>query len=102
MIETHYVMEDGSTCHPRDVKRGADGSLQDKNGRKVAMRGDVPRSRSVDSEEKVETVSREVKPEPARRGYRTRQSVAEPVEEPKPEETPAEEPKAEETADEEA
>lgn len=47
-FETCYVMEDGSIAHPRDVKPDAQGVLRHADGRAVAMRGDVPRSRSVD------------------------------------------------------
>lgn len=83
--ETWFVLEDGSATHPRDVKRGPKGALQHKDGRPVAMRGDVPRSRSVDPGEeaakskpvvKPATETREFAPEAPRRTYKTRESKA--------------------------
>lgn len=48
MIETWYVTESGEAVDPREVAADAKGVLHHKDGRAVAMRGDVPRSRSVD------------------------------------------------------
>ncbi len=97
--ETWYVMEDGSVTHPREVARDAKGILHTKDGRAVAMRGDVPRSRSVDvdlivkaqaaraadaaSKKKTadaspvaKDIKPEVKPDSAAPGYKTRESKA--------------------------
>jgi hypothetical protein len=87
MTETWFVMEDGAVAHPRDVKRDASGVLRHKDGRAVAMRGGVPRSRSVDANEeaakatpkpaeKPVTETRELTPETPRRTYKTRESKA--------------------------
>jgi hypothetical protein len=99
MIETCYVLEDGSVAHPRDVKRDAQGALHHIDGRAVAMRGDVPRTRSVDVEalqkaaaEKAEAAkaaasdakraaaetaaAKDMKPEEPKRTYKTRESKA--------------------------
>jgi hypothetical protein len=52
MIETWYVLEDGSVAHPRDVKPDAKGVWRHKDGRGVAMRRPTtPRTRSVDLDE---------------------------------------------------
>jgi hypothetical protein len=48
--ETWYVLEDGGVVHPSEVTPGNDGRLRHKSGAMVAMRGDVPSSRSVDAE----------------------------------------------------
>jgi hypothetical protein len=50
--ETWYVLEDGSYADPREVSAGKKpGSLVGKSGVAVAMKGDVPSTRSVDPEE---------------------------------------------------
>lgn len=65
--ETCYVLEDGSIAHPRDVAPDANGILRTSDGRAVAMRGDVPRSRSV------EITDKDMKPAPSQGfGYMTR------------------------------
>lgn len=50
MIATWFVMEDGSVADPSEVRRDAAGVLRHRDGRAVAMRDDVPRSRSVDAD----------------------------------------------------
>lgn len=47
MTETWYVLESGEAVDPREVTADKNGVLRHKDGA-VAMRGDVPRSRSVD------------------------------------------------------
>jgi hypothetical protein len=53
MRETWYVLEDGSVAEPRDIGAGKKAGLlaHKKSGVAVAMRGDVPSTRSVDPEE---------------------------------------------------
>lgn len=48
--ETWYVLETGEAVSPSEVTTGKDGKLHHKTGA-VAMRGDVPMSRSVDPDE---------------------------------------------------
>lgn len=70
MIETCYVLEDGSVAHPRDVSRDAKGVLRHKDGRAVAMRRpNVPRTRGVDL--------KDMRPQQSAPGYLTRESVSE-------------------------
>lgn len=88
--ETWYVMEDGSVGDPREIAAGKDGNLRHKDGRAVAYAPHGPRSRSVDPEAErakgkelpsaggaVPTVDRDMKPEPPKRGYKTRAGKAE-------------------------
>lgn len=67
MRETWYVLEDGSCADPREVSAGkTPGSLVGKSGVAVAMRGDVPSTRSVDPHEeraKCKPKAREMKAE---------------------------------------
>jgi len=49
--ETWYVLEDGTYASPADCSPDKAGVLKHSDGRKVAMRGDVPSSRSVDPDE---------------------------------------------------
>mgnify|MGYP001235049916 CR=1 FL=1 len=65
-FETWYVMEDGSVANPRLIKRGADGKLVHKDGRKVAYASHGPRSRMVNLDEPVEAapIVEEAAPEP--------------------------------------
>jgi len=74
--ETWYVLEDGSSGDPRDVRPGPDGRLMHKDGRAVAYAPHGPRTRSVDPAEMSRDVTaaddREMKPAPSGRGYRTR------------------------------
>ncbi len=74
MRETWYVLEDGSVADPADVYHDGAG-LRHKNGIAVAMRGDVPSSRSVDFEEERAKAQPEDAPKP-KRGYKTRESRA--------------------------
>lgn len=84
MTETWYVLEDGSFAHPREVSQDANGVYRHKSGRAVAMRGDVPRSRSVDPAKEAEKAkpkpidneARDLKPEQPKRTYKTRESKA--------------------------
>lgn len=59
MLQTWYVLEDGSVVPPKEVRRNAAGRLAHERGL-VAMRhdGETPRSRSVD----VDAVKAEPKP----------------------------------------
>jgi hypothetical protein len=66
-------MEDGSVADPSDVRRDESGVLRHRDGRVVAMRGDVPRSRSVDTDQ-IKTGSMTAE-QPVRR-YKTRESKA--------------------------
>lgn len=50
MVETWYIMEDGSVGDPREVSMGPDGKLTHTDGRKVAYAPHGPRSRGVDPE----------------------------------------------------
>lgn len=79
--ETWFVTEDGSAADPREVSPGKDGRLRHKDGRVVAMRGDVPRSRGVDPDEergksKTKPKSRDMTPEDPKSGYKTRDAKA--------------------------
>ena len=74
MIATWFVMEDGSVADPSEVKRDAAGVLRHRDGRSVAMRGDVPRSRSVDTSQ-IESGMSSAVDQPKRR-YKTRESKA--------------------------
>jgi len=83
MIETWYVMEDGSVGDPREIAQGEDGRLCHSDGRRVAYAPHGPRSRSVDVpeakavtaddlvKEAVVPIDRQMKPR-GRRGYKTR------------------------------
>jgi hypothetical protein len=51
MPETWYVLEDGTAADPGEVMPDKTGRLRHKGGAAVAMRGDVPSTRSVDPEE---------------------------------------------------
>jgi hypothetical protein len=74
MRETWYVLDDGSVADPREVAPDKNGVLRHKNGAAVAMRGDVPSSRSVDPEEEKSKSkkTRDMQPEEPKRGYKTR------------------------------
>lgn len=96
MIETWYVMEDGSVADPSQVKRDAVGVLRHSDGRAVAMRGDVPRTRSVDLDQikakaaavaaeesakkkaaaEAASAAKDMKPSEPKRTYQTRESKA--------------------------
>lgn len=72
MPETWYVLETGRAVSPSEVQRDADGRLTHADGA-VAMRGDVPMTRSVNPEaERAEYATREAKPAEPVRGYKTR------------------------------
>lgn len=72
MPETWYVLESGRAVSPAEVQRGDDGRLIHVDG-PVAMRGDVPMTRSVDPEaEAAKYATREAKPAEPARGYKTR------------------------------
>jgi hypothetical protein len=51
MRETWYVLEDGNVADPADVAYDKNGVLRHRDGVAVAMRGQVPHSRSVDPAE---------------------------------------------------
>jgi hypothetical protein len=51
MPETWYVLEDGTAADPVEVTPDKTGRLRHKSGAAVAMRGDVPSTRSVDPED---------------------------------------------------
>jgi len=79
MIETWYVMENGSACDPRNVTRDSAGVLRSRDGRAVAYRPDgvTPRSRGVDiAAEREAAVSRELTADEPKRGYKTRETKA--------------------------
>lgn len=46
--ETWYVLDDGDVVSPADVEVGKGGALKHADGRAVQMKGDVPRTRSID------------------------------------------------------
>lgn len=72
-METWYVLEDGEVAHPSQIKPDAKDNLKHKDGRMVAMRGEVPSTRGVHPEEhQVKSKNREMKPDKPERGYRTR------------------------------
>lgn len=90
MRETWYVLDDGTPVDPNECATGDDGVLRHASGSAVAMRGQVPRSRGMDSHE-IEAArtsqepkpapqdapsgkGRELKPEEAKRGYKTRKA----------------------------
>lgn len=80
MRETWYVLENGDVADPRDVAPDKSSVLKHKSGAAVAMRGDVPSTRSVDPDEeraKGKPKARDMKAEEPRRPYRTRESKAE-------------------------
>lgn len=75
MRETWYVLEDGSVADPSAVAPDAAGVLHHKDGRKVAMRGEVPSTRGVDADEqRAKHSNREVTADKPKRTYRTRDS----------------------------
>lgn len=75
MRETWYVLEDGSVADPRDCALDQDGVLCHMDGRKVAKRGaDAYSSRSVETDD---FKTKDITPEPAKSGYKTRASKAE-------------------------
>jgi hypothetical protein len=83
-METWYVLEDGAVADPRDVSPDAGGVLRHKSGVAVAMRGDVPSSRSVDpnqertkSQPKPKPRAKDMKPDEPKAGYATRESKPE-------------------------
>ena len=94
MLETWYVMVDGSCGDPREVALGADGILRHKDGRAVAYRpdGETPRSRGVEASKPMfggkgdhdgdgrpggsVSAGKDMKPELPRRTYKTRESKA--------------------------
>lgn len=51
MRETWFVLEDGTYADPNEVAPDKAGKLRHKSGVAVAMRGDVPSTRSVDPDE---------------------------------------------------
>lgn len=71
MRATWYVMEDGSVADPSEVTADAAGVLRHRDGRAVAMRGDVPRSRGVD----VDAQRRDMKPAASGQPYLTRSAA---------------------------
>lgn len=83
--ETWYVLADGTSADPRDIAPGADGKLLHKDGRAVAYGAHGnPRSRSVDPAEeaakakpKAKPQPKDMKPEEAKPGYKTRESKSE-------------------------
>lgn len=72
---TWFVLEDGSVVDPSECRRDESGKLHHKRGA-VAMRGDVPRSRSVDVSLQRREPQKDMEPEKPLRGYRTRESKA--------------------------
>lgn len=81
MRETWYVIEDGSSVDPNEVAPDDKGVLRHKGGAAVAMRGSGPRTRGVDADEerakaKASVKTADVKPEEAKRGYKTRETKA--------------------------
>lgn len=68
--ETWYVLENGAVADPAEVMAGEDGVLRHRDGVAVAMRGDVPRSRSIDVK-----AQREMRPAPGGSGYVTRDTA---------------------------
>lgn len=79
MRETWYKLEDGSVVDPNEVAPDKRGRLRHKDGRAVAMRGQVPSTYSVDPGEeraRVKPKPKEAKPEEPPRGYKTRESKA--------------------------
>jgi hypothetical protein len=89
MRATWYVLEDGSVADPCEVAPDASGILRHRSGRAVAMRGDAPHSRGVDLETiagcggkkpaaggQSEPEGKDMKPEPPKRRYKTRDAKA--------------------------
>jgi hypothetical protein len=78
MTETWYILEDGSLGDPLEIAPDKDGRLRHRDGRAVAYAPHGPRSRGgVDAAaERARYGSRDMKPEPHRRGYRTREAKA--------------------------
>lgn len=66
MLQTWYVLEDGSVVPPKEVRRNAAGRLAHERGL-VAMRpdGETPRSRSVDVDAVKANAPAPAKPEAA-------------------------------------
>jgi hypothetical protein len=75
MIATWYVMEDGSVADPSDISPTPEGKLKHKDGRLVAMRGEVPSTRGVHAEDREKYSNREMKPAP-KRTYKNRELKA--------------------------
>lgn len=75
MIETWYIMEDGSNGDPREVSPDDKGVLRHKDGRAVAYAPHGPRSRSLDPEAervKVRSKARDMRAEESKAPYVTR------------------------------
>jgi len=68
MRETWYVLEDGTYADPNDVAPDDMSVLRHKSGVAVAMRGQVPSTRSVDPDEERARLAK------VRGGYKTRES----------------------------
>jgi hypothetical protein len=81
MMETWFVMEDGTVGDPRDVSPDTTGRLHHKDGRAVQYRsdGETPRSRGVDAgaerAKAVPVVTNDMRAGPAK-AYRTREAKA--------------------------
>lgn len=75
MRETWYLLRDGRTVDPAEVAPGASGRLVHVSGVEVAMRGDVPSTRSIDpEEERQKSTTRELTAAKPARGYTTRKA----------------------------
>lgn len=81
MVETWYVMNDGTAGDPNEIGTGEDGKLRHKDGREVAYGPHGPRSRGdVDADaERAKAKTRygvpkkDMKPEEPAVGYKTRE-----------------------------
>ena len=73
MRETWYVLEDGKIVDPAEVAPDDTGVLTHSSGVAVSYRNGVPVSYGVDPDEERAKASR---PEPEKRGYKTRESKA--------------------------
>lgn len=84
MGETWYVLTDGSAVDPSECAPDEAGTMRHKNGKEVAVRGDAYSSRCVDADaerakaKKPEPApdAKEMKPEPPKRAYKTREMKA--------------------------
>lgn len=75
MRETWYLLVDGTVADPNEVAPDEAGILRHSSGVAVAYSAHGPRSRGVDpDEERAKALPRDLKPEPTKRGYKTRET----------------------------
>jgi len=75
MAETWYILTNGAFVHPDEVAPDDSGALVHSSGVHVAMRGNVPSTRSMyPADIEAQSVTREIVAEPKKHGYVTRKA----------------------------